>query len=452
MKLKYSLAIGALALATVAQAQTWTPDTLATGLGYTQDAFYSLSAGQVATVPNNNWDIAFITGDAMSNSVMVNHAGNGLNAKLYVLDLDASAKFGTDLTTDTVGKTGTTHELQNSNEYWEEGAFIQNATGGMNFGWGDYDVSTHFITGNNIYCLVNGSGAYQIWIEQYQASGIPANRLWKFHVAKLDGTEISDVSFAPAPDYNNKLNAYYSLVTRQFVNREPDIDNWHLLATKYLDAYAGAPAGTSLLSTTGIVTNTNVEVAVASPLLPADADHEDYAGNYSNKRNEIGGKYKFVNTAGNPPGWELNDSLSYFIKVTKGTDSLDIWQVYFDYFPAGTTGVEVKIGLQKRKVYDFVLPSPVSVKELNTLFNNTLIVPNPSVGGASNLLVDAKQEIKNAQIMVADLSGRVILKAGKDIKAGFQQFRLDVSKYPAGVYMINLSGTGFSTTQKLVVQ
>lgn len=451
MKLKYTLAVGALALATATQAQTWTPDTMATGVGYNQDAFYNLSSNQVATAPNNNWDIAFITGDAMSNSVMVNHVGNGLNAKLYVLNLDAATKFGTDLTLDTVGKTGTALELQNSNEYWEEGAFIQNATGGMNFGWGDYDQNTHWVTGNNIYCLVNATGAYQIWIEQYRASGTPANRLWKFHVAKLDGTDTSHVEFAPAPAYTNKLNAYYSLVTRQFVNREPDMDNWHLLATKYLDTYAGAPAGTTLLSTTGIVTNTNVEVAVATPLLPNDANYVNFASNYSDKRNEIGGKYKFVNTGGNPPGWVVNDSLSYFIKVIKGTDSADIWQVYFDYFPAATSG-DVKIGLQKRKVYNYTAPPPTGVTEVNAFVGNMLVVPNPSVGGSSNLLIDAKKDIQNAHITIADLSGRVVLKTTKNINAGFQQLRLDVSNYPAGVYMIKLAGAGFSTTQKLVVQ
>jgi len=452
MRLKYTLAVAALALGTAAQAQTWTADTLNTGTGYSQDAFYNISTGAKTAVANNNWDIAFITGDAMSNSVMVNHAGTGVSAKLYVLNLDAATKFGTNLAADTVGKTGTALELRNSPEYWEEGAFIQNATGGMNFGWGDYDVNTHFITGNNIYCLVNATGAYQIWIEQYQASATPANRLWKFHVAKLDGTDVSNVEFHPAPDYNNKLNAYYSLTTRAFVNREPDMDNWHLLATRYLDVYPGAPAGTPLQSTTGIVTNTNVELAIANPILPNDANYTAYASEYSDTRNQIGGGYKFVNMAGNPPGWVLNDSLSYFVKITSGTDSADIWQIYFDYFPAATTGVEVKIGLQKRRVFEYVPPVPNSVSEVNAFISNALVVPNPAQGGTSNLLVDAKKDIKDAQITIADLSGRVVLKATKDIKAGFQQIRLDVSQYPAGIYMINLTGAGFSTTQKLVVR
>jgi len=446
-----------LALATAAQAQTWTPDTMATGTGYSQDAFYNLTTGTVgAGVANNNWDLGFITGDPMSNSVMVNHAGNQKSGKLYDLGLDANVKFGTDLTLDTVGKTGSALELRNAPDDWDGGAFIQNSTGPMNFGWGDYDVNTHVITGNKVYCLVNSGGAYQVWIEEYKASGTPSSRLWKFHVANLDGTNITHEEFAPHPTYTNKLHAYYDLATRTFVNREPDMTTWHLLATKYLDVYHGAPAGTPLQSTSGIVTNINVELAAATPIVPNDANYQNFT-TFSESRNVIGGNYKFVSTTppttppppGWAPGWVLNDSLSYFIKIKQGVDSADIYQVYFDYFPASTSG-EVKIGLQKRKVFDYI--AQVSVTDVNDFINNVVIAPNPSVGGATNILVDAKQALKNAQLTVVDLNGRVVMKSTMNINAGFQQLRLDVSKFQAGIYMINLSGAGFSNTQKVIVK
>jgi len=451
MKLKYILAAGALSIATAAQAQEWTADTIVTGLGYTKDGFYDLNTTQTGTQPNNNWDIAFMTGDVITASVMVNHAGNDKNAKLYVLDVDAETSFGTDLTADTAGKTGADFELQNSNTDWYIGAFNRNATGGFSYGWGDYDMSTHYINGNKIYALINGSGAYQIWIEQYKASFTDTVRAWKFHVAKLDGSDPSDVTFKPAADYSNKLFAYYDLTTRTFVNREPDMNNWHLLATKYLDAYDGPGASGVMMSTTGIVTNTNVEVARVSPLMPEDANYLDYSDSYDSVKNVIGGKYKYVDYEGTPPGWVLEDSLSYFIKITEGTGTGDIWQVYFDHFPASTsasTGVDVKIGLQKRRVYE----QPSDVKEVNAIAGAVVLAPNPAMSGSTNLLIDAKQNIGNAQITVSDLSGRVISKYAKDINAGFQQLNMNISNYPAGMYIINITAEGWSNTQKLIVR
>jgi len=451
MKLRYILAAGTISLAAAAQAQEWMPDTINTGLGYSQDGFYDLNSTQTGSQVNNNWDIAFMTGDLMSASIIVNHAGNDKNAKLYVLDVDAEASFGTDLTADTAGKTGAEFELQNSNTDWYTGAFNQNSTGGFSYGWGDYDMSTHYINGNKIYALVNGSGAYQVWIEQYKASFTDTVRAWKFHVAKLDGTEPSDVTFKPSPDYDNKLFAYYDFTTRAFVNREPDMDNWHLLATRYLDAYDGPGASGAMMSTTGIVTNTNVEIAKASPLLPEDADYLDYSDSYDTVRNVIGGKYKFVDYEGMPPGWVLEDSLSYFIKIKNGTGAGDIWQVYFDHFPASTsasTGVDVKIGLQKRKVYE----QPSDIKEVNDLVSTIVLAPNPASNGYTHLLIDARQNIKDAQITVTDLGGRVISQYAKNINTGFQQLDLNISNYSAGMYFIKVSARGWSNTQKLIVR
>jgi hypothetical protein len=453
MKLKYTLAVGALALATAAQAQTWIPDTIATGVGYSQDAYYNLSSNQVATVPNNNWHIAFQTDGitafgAPVPTVIVNHFGNSVNGKLYDLGLNAATKWGQNLVADTVGKTGSTLELKNQPAHWEEGAFNQNPTGPTNFGWGDYNENTHWINGNKVYLLVNNEGAFQIWLEQYQINSSRANLLWKFHVGKIDGTDTVSVSFAPSPNYDNKLFAYYNIATHQFIDREPTINSWNLVATRYADTgYAGG----ALLSTTGILSNINVEIATQSNLVPNNADSVMAASaNFMDTRNVIGGKYKSLN--GTTHVWELYDSLSYFIKVIKGVDSGDIWQIYFDHFPPATTGVDVKIGLQKRKIYNYTAPPPTGVNEVNAFVGNMLVVPNPSVSGSSNLLIDAKKDIQNAQITIADLSGRAVLKTTKNIKAGFQQLRIDVSHYPAGVYMINLAGAGFSTTQKLVVQ
>ncbi|WP_162903076.1 T9SS type A sorting domain-containing protein [Taibaiella koreensis] len=450
MKLKYTLAVGALALATASQAQSWIADTMKTDTSYLKDAYYNLNTGQVASVANNNWHIAFQT-DGITQfgapvpTVMVNHAGNGINGKLYDLGLDAATKWGQNLVADTVGKTAGSMELKNQPAYWEDAAFNQNPSGPTNFGWGEYDVNTHFINGNKVYLLVNSAGAFQIWLEQYQISADRNALKWIFHVGRIDGTDTITHTFAPAPTYNNKLFAYYNAATHQFIDREPVISDWHLLATKYVDT--GYMPGL-LLSTTGIVSNVNVELATQSNLPPNNATQAmATAATYLDTRNVIGGKYKALNGSNQ---WEVHPNLSYFIRIKKGVDSGDIWQVYFDYFPTATTNVNVKIGLQKRKIYDYT--APVSVTELNPFVQNVMLVPNPTVGGATNLLIDVKQDIKDARITIVDLGGRVVMNTTRSIKAGLQQMRLDVSSYRAGVYMVNISGAGFNTTQKMVIK
>src|SRR5690606_23896121 len=116
----------------------------------------------------------------------------------------------------------------------------QDAAGPMSYGWGSYDMASHTIVGNKVYAISGTAGAYQIWVEQYQARLDPTERFWKFHIANLDGTDTASYNFVPE-EYGDKLFAYFDLATGEFIDREPAMDNWHLMATKYLDVYPGQP-------------------------------------------------------------------------------------------------------------------------------------------------------------------------------------------------------------------
>ncbi len=448
MKLKYVLGISGLALASVSNAQTtgWRSDTLRTDTAYRQDAYFNLESGQVRSEPNNNWDLAFPGGvaDMMDHSVIINDFGNGKNGKLMELTGKTAADFGTDLTADTAGKVA----IRNIPETWEEGAFgLATNMGGTNPSWGTYNISTHYIDGVRLYAYVAGGAAYQILIEQYQASSLLANRKWIIKVAKLDGTDTGTYEINAA-DFADKHLMYFNLATRTTVDREPAYENWHLLATKYGDYYSGAPGG-AVMSTTGILTSPGVEVAKAADLVPDDADYNDFAADYSEDKNVIGGTYKAVNMTGTPPGWEVYDSLSYFIKNHLGTDSGDIYQVYFDYFPAATSG-DVKIGIQVRKVYDYV--KPTNIKNVDQNIGSITLAPNPSVSGTTNILIDAKTNVGAAMITVTDINGRVINTYNHNVGTGLNQLRLNVSAYQSGLYLVNVFTANGRQSVKLLVQ
>jgi len=212
----------------------------------------------------------------------------------------------------------------------------------------------------------------------------------------------------------------------------------------------GAPV---MYPVTGILSNENRGVYELHDVAALNAtwDSATMYNNFDSAINVIGRDWK-TSTFAN--GVYTLDTASYFMQVPNG----DVWQFEFTHASLGNTSATPdilpgRVGLRKRKVYTKPTPPPpTSVTEVNAFIGNMLVVPNPAEGGLTNLLIDAKKDIQDARIVIADLSGRTIFQADKNIKAGFQQLRLDVSRFPAGLYMINLSGAGFSTTQKLVVR
>lgn len=449
MKLKYTLAVGALALATATQAQTWIADTADMNSGYAKNVYYSLQNGTVKTEDANNWHIA-IRANVMSVGVYANHAVNGVN--VYPLTgISAATSFGTNLSADTPGVAIEANALYNSIESWEAGAFNRDADGSnqFDFGWGLYNVNTHVISGDKIYLVTTPTATYQVWIKEDQAT--LTNAHWTFKVANLDGTNQVTKEFDMNPDYANKLFAYYNLATGAFVNRDPASNTWDFMLTKYNELVSMGPGAPVMYPVTGILSNENRGVYELHDVAALNAVWDSAAmyNNFDSAINVIGRDWK---TSSYANGIYTLDTASYFMQVLNG----DVWQFEFTHASLGNTSAnpEVlpgRVGLRKRKVYTKPVP-PTGVSEVNAFVGNMIVVPNPSVGGFPNLLIDAKKDIQNAQITITDLSGRVALKATKNIKTGFQQLRIDVSNYPTGVYMINLAGAGFSTTQKLVVQ
>lgn len=461
MKLKYTLAVGALALGTAAQAQTWIKDTASMGAGYANSVYYSLANGiSGAPVPDNNWHFAVQALNAMSDThggvgIWTNEATKtGAVVKLYSLHKQGTVSFQTVAAADTVGMVGAAKELHNDTTTYAQGAFNAGATGGtnpsagINYGWGNYSSNSqggfpaHSVVGDSLYLLtLNQSagmgapstvvGAYIVW-----PRALANGNAWTLYTKNLADGDIDtlEVSIANA----TTLFKYYNFTTKAWTDREPNKNSWDIVFSNFMDLYGNY----GLQGVTGVLSNYNIKVAQADNIAPNSADYNNFASNYSEDIHTIGSDWKTVNMT--TYQYDITANQSWFIKLTSG----DIWQIYFDMF--ATVGGERKIGLQKRKVY--TAPPPTSVVDVNEFVSNVVVAPNPAINGQANLLVDAKQTIRDAKIIVTDLSGRVVLQTTKTINAGFQQLRLDVSNYTSGLYMINLAGEGWNTVQKLVVR
>ena len=198
--------------------------TISLGASYINDVYYSLSNGVVAEVARTNWDIAFSV-DAMSSSILIND-GAGVVLKVYPTDEGW-------LWTDAIDTTGysTWDALINSDESWEDGAFGQNATGHPNYGWGEYDMTSHNVNGVAQYIIKLIDGQFKrIFIEIKDA----ANQEYKFQYSDLDGSNEVSETISIADEASNYI--YYSMVNESAVdNREPDASTWDLLFTSYMD-------------------------------------------------------------------------------------------------------------------------------------------------------------------------------------------------------------------------
>ena len=126
------------------------------GSSYQYDIYYSLEEGITASPDRNNWELAFST-NAYDNNIRIN-SGNAVS--LY--EVNSSVSDWENI--NSIGAEAI--QLRNSNTDWTLGAFVVNSSGGLNYGWGDYNMANHTIEGSRIYIItyIIGLTKYSILI------------------------------------------------------------------------------------------------------------------------------------------------------------------------------------------------------------------------------------------------------------------------------------------------
>lgn len=435
MRLKYSLAVAALALSSVAQAQTWIHDTITTEANYQKNVYYSLANGSAGTAAADNWHIGFST-SRFSPSIISNSADQGV--RLYAIATDTT-KFGTDLRT-ALTDTIAAHPMSfyNSNKSWEIGAF--NQTTAAPYGWATYDASTHWLGGRVVFGLISGTDTFQVFISQKQTTPAATAPVYVFKVAKIDGSNAVTKTFNVTTNSAGKNFAYYNLSTDAFLDREPLTTAWDFMFSNYNDE--NVVFSNTQYKVFGVINNEGLKVAKVDTVA-SQFDNLSYSAyTYDTVNNTIGRGWK----ASGQSGVVMNDTVTYFVKVANG----DVWQMVFTAHNSGSATTDPGlVALKKRKVYT----QPVSIRGVENAYVSTIVLaPNPAQGGNTNLLIDAKQNLNNTRILITDINGRTVSQETRNIRSGFQQIPLNVSNLSAGMYMINISGEGFRNTQKLVIQ
>jgi hypothetical protein len=302
-------------------------DTIYMGADHASDIYYSLTDGQAGSYTRSDWDIAFSV-PLQTATIVINE---GVGVMLY---------SGGDTTqwnsVDTAG-INTLSPVYNDKTNWENGAFNRFSSGGMNFGWGTYDLTTHSVYGDSIYVIRLTNGDYKkLFIRKLDGQTDTYLLRW----ADIDGSNTIDASFSRS-SYESKNFIQYSLVNQEVVEAQPDKDAWDLLFTMY---FVKIPAGPDVYidyPVVGVLMNEGLQGVEVTGIVPSQANYTDATNDFSTTTDIIGWEWK----VSDPVTHEISlaENTSYFIKKPDNS----IYRIYFTDYNSSDNG---KISFKAKKV------------------------------------------------------------------------------------------------------
>ena len=384
---------------------------------YTKKVFYSFENGEVGSMRNDNWDIAFAVYTTQTAAIRIN---GGFGAELYQYTGGDTAEWAT---LDTAGLNTLTNWTRNRDDQsaYEPSAFEAQATGHPNYGWGEYNNITHNVVGTKLFVVKTVAGDYKkVWIKEQKAIGNTIT----IKVANLDNTLEYTKTIDKSVGFKNYL--YFNLVTEAVMDNEPSNQTYDIVFTKY----EGMAGPTSYYPLTGVVLTRGVGAAEMRDVPVADADLTQ--ANFVDDIDVIGSDWKSFNMTSFQ--WELPDSLSYFVEDLAG----NIWHLWFTDWEGSTTG---NLMFMQNKVVS------ASAKKVNSN-TNFKIYPNPAVGFVQ---LDFSTEVLNAfeSIAIVDVTGRTVFESFQ--LQNIQNQPISTTNFDKGLYFVQLKGTE-TITQKLVVK
>lgn len=334
------------------------------GSGYQYDIYYSLSEGVTAYPERTNWDLSFST-DIYDANIRIN-CGNGVT--LYHVSDDIN-----DWNSITSLPSGAM-QLRNSETEWEIGAFVSNADGSLNYGWGNYNPQSQIVEGSSIYVINYDSFSKKIRINSL------INGEYNFTIANLDGADEENISINTL-NFASKKFVYYSLLTNEVIDREP-LD-WDIVFTKYETDLNNNPNNPLYYIVTGGLSNGNT-ISQYDGFI--DFNPEFYDLSFSTDINTIG--YDWKEYSGQ---YTIVPDRAYYIL---SQDEQSLFKIVFQSFSGGQSG-NMSFLIEE---LDFN-----SSSILNYNNNNFTIYPNPNSGSFNIDYVG-----NDSKLIIQDIKGRVL--------------------------------------------
>jgi hypothetical protein len=305
---------------------------------------------------------------------------------------------------------------------WENGAFSRNATGGLDFGWGVYNTTTHFITGDSLFVIQLRDGSLRkLWIQVKKAG----EDMVYFRYAKIDGTEEQNITL-DCNLYTAKDFIGFSLITNEVIDFQPERSLWDVVFTKYMSVQAGT-SGDTVYPVTGVLSNEGVYSEKFIQVAPDFTGYNPYG--WDSTRSSIGYDWKkFTGSS-----YTVTDSLAYFLKTKAG----DVYQLVFTKFAGSSTG---KIIFNKGMV------AGVGTDD-KTTDSNIQVYPNPVKDKLEIYLTEPFTG--SVTLTLNDLSGRTIYR--QNIPGSGTKYSIDVTGMTPGMYLLNVNSEKATFLKKVII-
>lgn len=409
MKITTLLATLALPATILAQSVTVT-----TGGGNVEQAFYSLSQGDVSANALASWDLGFEI-NAFNSSILVNTAKG-----LKVYETNVAFEDWDLLTAPDVANWT---QLQNSETHWSAGALTHGNTLydplGVSVGWGDYNTMTHTIIGKRIYAIEDPSGVFTKLKINSLASGT-----YSFTYAGIDGQGQQEATLAKSA-FTGKNFGYFNFATASTVDIEPLATDWDLLFTKYV---AMVPTPYPVV---GVLQNKRVSAMQVDGVPTADATWN--SADLDTAINVIGSDWKTYDMSAG--GWSYAQDRTYFVQDRAS----NIWKLVFTGYGGSANGDITFIS---------ELVSSVSVADMT--YGQLVVYPNPSTTGRVNVVLGG--EVHRGHLTLLDQAGRSVRELSVNGGGALGNVALDVADLQAGLYMARLEADGRVFTARIMVE
>jgi len=404
-------------------AQTTANDSISLGAGYMNDIYYSFENGIVGTQPGANWHIAFATRPAAPPTNVLRSttiiANEGRNVQIYKSNQYNFAGFDTTGYRSTIIDTNGAWEfMHNSDSSWDLGAFNANLVKSdpFDYGWGAYNMTSHdVLSKGNVYLLRLTKTAQGRTIDSafklIKIERLAFDTQWVFQMANIDGTDSNQFTISKA-GFNGKLFAYFDVVNKQVVNREPSAP-WDLYFTRYGAFYT--QFGQTVFSTnTGALSYPSILTARVKGT-PNDSAKIANAI-FNNKITTIGTDWK-INPGPGQPNFAIIDSNVYFARLANNKQ----YRMIFKSFDGSSNG---RIRFYKGVETDFV--GLLEAKNYQTV----AMYPNPA-----SSFVNVQVGAGSHTVVIFDITGKAHLN-----QTATGTTTIDISSLNKGLYFLQVDG------------
>ena len=379
---------------------------------YASQVYYKLNTKTQTSVAANSWDLAFFRASNFDHGIRVN---DGIGIEVFEATNQATAWNTIDIKNEAAWST-----LYNSDTDRINGAFMQ---GSATYGWGEYNTTTHHITGTIIYVLKYTDGSYKKFICEDFYGG------YTIKYASWDGSDWSEDKSAVISNSNNSNTTYnyFSLQNDNEVIVEPAATDWDFVFTKYF-----TDVSTSKYNVTGVLSSDNITVATAT----GDATN---SLSYSEEINTIGYNWKSLNFT--TLTYEVDSNLKFYVK----DKDEKIYKLYFTEFGGSSTGnlafnfedVTETLNIEEvgERITFGIYPNPVNFdKKINIVFDINKVNENEN------------------KIEIYNVSGQKVLATSITNSLGFYNKEINLSSLNSGIYMLKFTSGNYQKTKKIVIQ